>query len=502
MQFLQSIDISKVVKVVLMCLLASALTAQDLTEGLLVNDLQLHPMQAIAKPSYLGTIIDPSFGTTIRRITDAGAGNKVVPMYSTIQAWNTDESMMILYDVDNSVHRLLDGMNYSFIRNLSDVNAADLEQIFWDFNDPNVFYYPESGTDDFIKYEVESQTKTVLVNMATVSNCSENIAMGNDIQMMSWDSDVFCFRCGNSDAYAYQISTAELTTFTMSDIGYTAPMPGPSGTTFYHRTDAYDSDGNLSYELNEASTEHACEGQLNNGDDAHFAVAFADGPDGGCGGNLVAHNLTDGTCFSLISEGQGYDYSQSGTHISALAHKNETQGWLCASMIGFDQDGQELLDQELVIALADEDNIQVCRIGHHRSDEDDYDYWGEPHAVMSPTGTRVLFGSDWSGSDDGHSVDSYVVELPAFATATSHIITEVNAINIYPNPFSDQVIVSGEFINYEIKVFDTMGNLVDDYTGVDSPLSIDLNSLGAGLYFLSIQSTLDAQVSVHKLIKE
>ncbi len=489
----------------LLCMLVIScvsLMAQDLTEGLLVNDLQLHPMQPVAKPSYLGTITDPSFGTTIRRITDAGAGHKIVPMYSTIQAWNTDESKMILYDVDNAVHLLLDGMEYTHIRNLTDINPADLEQIFWDFEDPDIFYYPEATTDDFIKYNVALQTKTIVVNMDDISDCSEDIAMGNDIQMMSWDSDVFTWRCGNSSAYAYRISTGEVTVFDMSDVAYTAPMPSPSGIRYYHQTQGYDTDGNLSVMLNESSTEHACEGRLSNGNDAHFAVAFADGPDGGCGGNLVAHDMTDGTCYSMISEDLGYDYSQSGTHISALAYKNVTPGWLCASLIGYDQDGQQLLDQELVIALADADNIQVCRIGHHRSDEDEYDYWGEPHAVISPTGTRVLFGSDWSGADDGHSVDSYVVELPAFATATSHVITEVNAINIYPNPFTDQVVIGGELANYEIKVVDLVGNIVVDYTGVDGPLIIDLEALGVGLYFLSIQSTVDAHLSVYKIIKE
>ena len=83
-------------------------------------------------------------------------------------------------------------------------------------------------------------------------------------------------------------------------------------------------------------------------------------------------------------------------------------------MIGFEEDGQTLLDQELVLARVEKGNVEVYRIGHHRADEQEFDYFGEPHAVISPTGTRVLFGSDWSGVDDGKSVDSYVVELPAF----------------------------------------------------------------------------------------
>jgi len=80
---------------------------QDLSEGLqVINDTGDYPQQAKAKPAYLDTIIDPSFGTVIRRITDIGSGKIIVPLHSTIQAWNVDESMMILYDQSNSVHQL------------------------------------------------------------------------------------------------------------------------------------------------------------------------------------------------------------------------------------------------------------------------------------------------------------------------------------------------------------------------------------------------------------
>jgi len=38
-------------------------------------------------------------------------------------------------------------------------------------------------------------------------------------------------------------------------------------------------------------------------------------------------------------------------------------------------------------------------------------YWAEPHTVPSPSGTRAVFASDWG---NGSSVDSYVLELPAY----------------------------------------------------------------------------------------
>lgn len=384
----------------------------DISEGLLANDLENRPMQDIAKPGYLDAIIDPSFGTTIRRITNAVNGQVIKPMYSTIQAWNADETFMILYDQGNGVHQLLNGMDYTFIRNLDDVNPDDVEQIFWDFNDPEVFYYVDRTNSDLIKYGVSSKNKDILANLGELSNCNGNIGLGNDVQMMSWDSDVIGFRCDNISAYAYRISTKELITFDLPNVEYTAPMPLPSGNRFYHGPQIYDAKANLEKTLNEKKTEHSCLGQLVGGADVHFAIAFAEGPEGGCIGDIIAHDIETGECFSVISESQGYAYPQSGTHISAVSHKNP--GWVAASMMGYDQDGQTLLDQELVIARVEKGNVEVFRIGHHRADEDEFDYWGEPHAVISPSGTRVLFGSDWSGSDDGKSVDSYVVELPSF----------------------------------------------------------------------------------------
>ena len=391
---------------------------QDLSEGLsVINDTSDYSQQAKAKPAYLDTIIDPSFGTVIRRITDVGSGSAIVPLHSSIQAWNTDESMMILYDQSNSVHQLLHGKYYYFIRNLDDIQPDDIEELFWDFNEPEILYYLEDMTDDFIRYNVVTQSKEILVNLDDiVADCTGAISMGNAIQMMSWDSDVVGFRCNNDATYSYRISTGELTEFVIEDVNWEAPMPAPSGNLFYHQTNVYNSDGSLHLTLNENESENSCLGKLPNGDDARFTVTFSQSPDGGCEGNIVAHNLVTGECFEVIGEGQGYLPSQIGTDISALAHKNTEGGWLAASIAGFDQDGQSLLDQEIVIAKAEQGDIKVCRIAHHRGDRDEFDPWGAPRATISPSGTRVLFASDWSGVDDGQSVECYVVELPTYGS--------------------------------------------------------------------------------------
>lgn len=403
------------ITLLLVLFFSTLIISQDLSMGLMVNDLTLRPMQPIAKPAYLGTITDPSFGTTIRRISNAANGENIVPMYSTVQPWNADESLMIIYKIGRG-HQLLDGRTYQFIRYLDDINPDDLENIFWDFDDPSFFYYLDAPTDNFIKYNAYTQSKTTIVNFNTITNnCSGPFYVGSAVQMTSWDSNVISFRCGNDYAYTYNISAGILTQFNMPNVDYAPPMPAPSGQLFYHDRKVYNANGDLHLNLNQNNPEHDCIGKLGNGNDGYYAVAFEEGPSGGCIGNLIAHDLTTGECFPIISQGQGYDYPLSETHISAITHKNTQGGWVSISMIGYDKDGQSLLDQELAIARIDEQgNPIVCRIGHHRSDEDDYNYWGEPHAAISPTGTRVLFGSDWSGAEDGQSIDAYVVELPSY----------------------------------------------------------------------------------------
>jgi hypothetical protein len=92
-----------------------------------------------------------------------------------------------------------------------------------------------------------------------------------------------------------------------------------------------------------------------------------------------------------------------------VAHQRP--GWVAVSVVG-NPSGQNVLDSELLLADTAAGGA-VCRIAHHRSygKNGSQGYWAEPHAVPSPSGTRILFGSDWGNSG---TVDTYVVELPSY----------------------------------------------------------------------------------------
>ena len=378
----------------------------DLCNGLVTDKLN-HPMTALAKPAVGQTVVDPEFGTTIRRITNAGGTGVIKPAYSTIPAWNADESYLILYHTGASSdgHHLYNGKTYQHIR-LLDINPPDLEQFYWHTSDPDILFYVNSSNKTLTRYHVSTGTKEAV---HTFSSCGGSISGGTDPMFMSWDSDTIGLRCSSGYVFTYRISTNTMNT-TLSTSSSNAPIPSASGTMVFFANGVNAEvrdlvDLNLLRVLNVDPDTHASLGRLTNGHDTHNAVSF----DGSYQGTIVTFDMTDGTARVVVGPNTGYPYPPSGEHISALAFKKP--GWVSVSIVG-DTNGQTLLNNEVVLADTNAGG-KVCRVAHHRSHgkAGPQGYWAEPHAVISPSGTRILFGSDWGG---GASVDTYVVELPTY----------------------------------------------------------------------------------------
>lgn len=84
----------------------------------------------------------------------------------------------------------------------------------------------------------------------------------------------------------------------------------------------------------------------------------------------------------------------------------------------------------------------------------------------------------------------------------THILMADDSIEIFPNPFTDKVVLDGDFANFTIQVYDALGQLVSDHSSASAPFTIDLTSLGAGIYFVNVSSVLHANLNVYKIIKE
>lgn len=383
----------------------------------LVQDTLARPMPALAKPAKGQAVTDPVFGTRIVRVTDVQAdfASKIAkPAYSTMPAWNLDERYLLLYVTSGpgTGHHLFDGRSYQYLRKL-DIKPTDIEHVAWSAKDPEVLYFThaweQSGTSlrQLVKYTVNTNHKEVVYDIPdAASPDAYKVDMGGDPIFSSWDSDLFGLRRRGLDAartdtgFTFRLSTR---TEGPRRVGG-APQIAPSGTVYLFGQDVVDAATHTRLRGMKSDTrEHGDITRLANGQDVWVSTQFDVAPYG----TLIAENLQTGVVTELIGQKTGYPYPPSGTHLSGHAFRQP--GWVAVSVTG-NRLGQNLLDQELL--LADLNNGRVCRVAHHRSTggSGPHGYWAEPHVNISPSGTRLLFGSDWSG---GASVDAYVVELPS-----------------------------------------------------------------------------------------
>jgi len=363
-------------------------------------------------------------------------------VYSTMQAWNADETLLLLYrtGVSGGGHKLYDGHTYEYLQDL-DISPSDLEEVWWSRTDPDSFFYISRRSSDFGKFNrfsVSQNKSRVITDFSAYCGAGLPTA-GNDVQMHSTDDDLFGFRCRQDDGHyimlSYRVSTDEVTTAPLGTgsnwTEWSAPAASASGAGFWHQGYSIASDlKTIKHQLDLGSaSEHASIGLTSGGQDAYYQVSFGSGPNGCDGdlyrgvGHLVEHNLETGSCRNIISQEQGYPYTTSSTHVSALAYRKPNRVAMSSignkSQLDYFTNGVQTppLFSEIYVAQTDPDDTVVCRYAHHRSfgksaKNGEYaPYFGEPHATISPSGTRVIFGSDWY---DSGSVDSYVLELPDY----------------------------------------------------------------------------------------
>jgi len=134
---------------------------------------------------------------------------------------------------------------------------------------------------------------------------------------------------------------------------------------------------------------------------------------------------------------------------------------------------------------------------------------GQAFTIMQTLGfTEVynMLGGISSWKADGCAVTT---ELPddidltsAIISSAPQIVTNNSNISIYPNPFTNKLIVDGDLTGYDIIIYNQNGQMVDNLTGLRNPVEIDLGSLPTGLFYLRVQNQNNILVRFTNIIKQ
>lgn len=352
---------------------------------------------ALARPDRGVPLIDPAFGTTITRITDAAPGGAVVPIADSASVWSADERFLLLYR-RGAGHELRDGGSGALVRELT-LPAADIEQVWWSRTVPTEVQFVDGVT--LVAVDVLDDRRTELHRFdgcATVSSGRTPVAP-------SIDGAVWAVRCELADGAADYVSVdlrtgvEHRTPATHADLGAVVLASGDGMVLF-------DDDGGAVV----TDRAFAPTGATLDPDDTNIVAALdAEGGDvvigarfgGEFDGSVVVQSADGGASSVLVGDATGHGPASTG-HQFALGGPIDRP--MLAVTAGTVSDGASgVVDGEVL--LIDLHGEVVARLAHHRSSASDY--FATPFVSVSPSGSRVVFASDWGGD----AVDTYLVDV-------------------------------------------------------------------------------------------
>ncbi len=483
-----------------------------------VTHHQSVPQPTISKPSLGAYTKDPSFGTTLIRISNARALGYagVVPQYSRRQAWNADASRLLLFTGDGRT-LLYDGSTYQFMQELDAVGGED---VFWHPNEPSTLIFAQDNT--LFVYDLQTNSIRTLhtfpeysfINTRGEGNISRDgkyyafVGQVYDEQAeMTFFKDIVVYDLLADSIVAKLELPSTLTDFdwvSISPLGnYVVVDYATSNKGRFEGVEVYDRNLNFLWQK-PLGAGHSDLGIDANSEEVLVIIYYDDETNN----NIVKKcRLANGDETSLLTLSWQFD-----GHISC--QNLARSGWCFVST--FDSEAR-LTDDSLswlpfedeIFAVKMDGSGEVQRIAHHHSrrfspntpDRDNSNYWAEPHATVSRDGGRILFGSNWREDlQYGFSVDSYIVDfrnLLSVSESEKQVSERVELAQNYPNPFSSTTTILFSLPQREyvtLKVFDVLGReiatLVDGELNAGEHTAVfDARDLPAGVYFYELRTT-------------
>jgi len=416
-----------------------------------VSSKSLTAVPNINKPVKGNHYLDPNFGTCVVRVTNHGSdsnniANRVVPDYSRRQIFNADQSRMLLLASDGFWH-LYDANNYSHIRRVS--LQGDSVEFQWHPTNPDLLYRMayNGGLRIYLQdlTDASDNTYTVAADFTDVNSIdgypgftSINQVWPNATRFMtgeegspSADGRYWALMGMSGDfnnnygMIVYDMQTNSIVgvyDYATDGGGIGGPnniTMSPSGTHVVALWNPPACDGQNGRPAGRGTLNNPC-GTMSFSQDFSRAQGLAmNGEHGdtsiGVNGNDVyvgieyqnsgAIEVIDLETGNLVSNIETNVWIGGAVHISGRAHNRP--GWVVISHYS-NSPVNAWYSQEIFMAKLDANPV-IIRLAKHQSNS--ADYWSQPHAAISRDATKVVWGSNWSGTL--LDLDTYMINVPS-----------------------------------------------------------------------------------------
>jgi hypothetical protein len=395
-----------------------------------VTDLGVYPVPNLARPASRQWFVDPTFGRCLVRVTDspydlaAGDGSTgMVNEYSRVQAFNADGSRLLarstgggwyLYDADTLLP-------------LGELPLGSEPR--WDAEDPARIYYLDELR--LMSYHILSGESGLVHDFGGHFPGQDVAAVWTRYEGRPSRNSRFWGLMAEDEEWlpvAFVVYDRQVDAVTIRDMRGVPGMEddvdhvtiSPLGTFFLVSFDRACEDGQLGSEARPCGL-MVYDRDLTNGRGLLRIIGHYDAALDAQGREVIAYQDIDSDQIAMLGLESGvvtplwdidFSHTELGFHFSGLAY--DRPGWVVVSTHD-DARGSHTWMDDQVFVIELKAGGRVVRLAHTHSvvnDDEELDYWAEPHASTNPDLTRIVFGSNWGRSGTGE-VEMYMIELPS-----------------------------------------------------------------------------------------
>lgn len=391
-----------------------------------------------AKPDKNSYVLDNQLGSCIRRITDhtnEPPNGFARNHYSRRQAFNSDESLLLVYAVDGYWH-LYDANTFKYVRKLS-LGGADVEPQ-WSPDNPHLLYkFPQNGGLVVLSHHVLSDHVKVVADFRDVREIKGHPGITSILDIWpdtrriwtksegspSKDARYWGLQVETEDfksigAIAYDMLTNSIVgIFDFNKDGNGIGRPdhismSPSGKYVVPSWYSQSCDN-----VSSGSTSKPCGLMVYTRDFSNgYSVAVrGEHSDIAIGANghdvIVMPNYVSGYVEMYDIENRTTEklwriYRNSAAtamHVSGKSYNRP--GWVLISTYATNGKPQWWTNRIMAVQLKKSPKIYLLANTFNK----DGGYWTEPHAVVNHAFTKVLFNSNWGSGDN--DIDVYTISV-------------------------------------------------------------------------------------------
>ena len=395
----------------------------------LVTDLQVRQAPSLPEPQARVSFRDPVFGTCLVRVTDRTTD--LTPLdpseglkneYSRVQSFNADESRILVRSTEENWY-LYDAATLQPLGQLPFDGSVEPR---WDASDPLLLYYFDEAR--LMSYNLRTEAQIQVHDfaadfpgqpLAAVSTHYEGSPSrdgrywGLMAQDQEWQDFALLVYDQSTDrviAVRNLPDRSEINSITIS----------PLGNYFLAYYNNYCQLGQLGSDADPCGL-MVYDRNLSNGRGLLRVVEYSDLALDAQGREALVYQGVDTDNIYLLDLATGtvtrlwpidFSHTAIGLHFSGRAFNRP--GWALVSTYngGHPTDYTWMDDQVFAVEL--KRNGRVVRLAHTRSlynEDEEQDYWAEPHASVNRDFTRVVFTTNWGRSGTGQ-IEMFLIELP------------------------------------------------------------------------------------------